>query len=139
MTIKLALALLAWGCIASFAETITAWAAKPVTVERLRVSKQSGYFPLLIKLRNGDLFGVIRAGDLYTGINGRLDTVRSLDRGHTWSQQVLFDSEMDDRNPADGLAVCQRRRRFPWHTGQTARLSAPQAGFGRHFDSKIDT
>jgi hypothetical protein len=73
-----------------------------VAIERSQVSKGSGHFPVLIKLHNGDLFGVIRAGDLHNGIKGRLETTRSTDRGRTWSQRLLFDSEMDDRNPVVG-------------------------------------
>src|SRR5439155_22865861 len=69
---------------------------------RVDVVRNGGYFPVLVRLNNGDLGAALRGGDTHIGVNGRLDWVRSTDGGITWSSQLLADSEMDDRNPAIG-------------------------------------
>jgi len=64
-----------------------------------------GYFPVLINPHNEEILVVMRAGAGHVGIMGRLDAVRSLDGGRTWSAPtVIVDSEVDDRNPALGQA-----------------------------------
>ncbi len=67
------------------------------------VTKGSGYFPVAIPLKNGDVLAVIRAGAPHIGVKGRLDLIRSTDKGKTWSAPwVAADGDLDDRNPAMG-------------------------------------
>ncbi len=62
-----------------------------------------GYFPVAIPLKNGDVLAVIRGGAAHIGVKGRLDLVRSSDKGKTWSAPwTAVDGEFDDRNPAMG-------------------------------------
>lgn len=80
--------------------------------ERVIAASGQGYFPVMIRLDNGDLGAVIRGGAPHIGVEGRLDFIRSTDGGRTWSEPaVIVDSEWDDRNPAlgqmpDGTLVC---------------------------------
>ena len=40
-----------------------------------------GYFPVAIRLNNGDVLAVIRGGAAHIGVKGRLDLIRSSDGG----------------------------------------------------------
>lgn len=65
----------------------------------------SGYFPVILRLPDDEVQIVLRGGARHMGIGGRLDLVRSLDGGKTWSApKIVVDSERDDRNPAFGVA-----------------------------------
>ena len=65
-----------------------------------------GYFPVLINPRGEEILAVLRGGAGHVGITGRLDAVRSFDSGKTWgTPTVIVDTEVDDRNPAVGLAL----------------------------------
>lgn len=70
-----------------------------------------GYFPVAIRLRDGGILAVVRGGAPHVGVKGRLDLVRSTDRGKTWSAPwTAVDGNQDDRNPAlgqfkDGMIV----------------------------------
>jgi len=88
-TIRLnALILLLLFCTTAFADTVV---------------EGAGYFPVMIKLKNGDALSVFRAGAPHIGVKGRLDLVRSKDGGKTWSAPwTAVDGEFDDRNPALG-------------------------------------
>jgi hypothetical protein len=67
------------------------------------VTKGLGYFPVAISLKNGDVLAVVRGGAAHVGVKGRLDLVRSTDRGKTWSAPwTAVDEQFDDRNPAMG-------------------------------------
>src|SRR3954447_25896705 len=67
------------------------------------VTKGQGYFPVAVSLKNGDVLAVIRGGAAHIGVKGRLDLVRSSDRGKTWSAPwTAVDEQFDDRNPAMG-------------------------------------
>ncbi len=67
------------------------------------VTKGLGYFPVAIKLKNGDVLAVIRGGAAHIGVKGRLDLIRSTDGGKTWSKPwTVVDDQFDDRNPALG-------------------------------------
>jgi hypothetical protein len=67
------------------------------------VTKGLGYFPVAISLKNGDVLAVVRGGAAHIGVKGRLDLVRSSDRGKTWSAPwTAVDEKYDDRNPAMG-------------------------------------
>jgi hypothetical protein len=67
------------------------------------VTKGLGYFPVAIPLKNGDVLAVIRGGASHIGVKGRLDLVRSSDKGKTWSAPwTAVDEQYDDRNPAMG-------------------------------------
>jgi hypothetical protein len=71
--------------------------------ERVIAARGEGYFPVMIKLRDGSLGAVIRGGATHLGLGGRLDFIRSSDGGRTWSKPVVaIDSPWDDRNPALG-------------------------------------
>lgn len=71
--------------------------------ERVVAIKGQGYFPVMVKLRDGSLGAVVRGGATHLGIAGRLDFIRSTDGGRTWSKPVVaIDSKWDDRNPAFG-------------------------------------
>lgn len=75
---------------------------RQVAVERVDVVHGGGYFPVLVRLDNGELGAALRGGDTHVGSKGRLDWVRSTDQGHTWTISPLADAPMDDRNPAVG-------------------------------------
>ena len=67
------------------------------------ITKGLGYFPVAISLKNGDVLAVIRGGAAHVGVKGRLDLIRSSDRGKTWSAPwTAIDEQFDDRNPAMG-------------------------------------
>jgi Neuraminidase (sialidase) len=67
------------------------------------VTSGLGYFPVAIRLKNGDILAVVRGGAPHIGVKGRLDMVRSADEGKTWSKPwTAIDQSQDDRNPALG-------------------------------------
>jgi len=69
------------------------------------VVQNQGYFPVILGLTENEVVVVLRGGAPHIGVEGRLDIVRSLDGGKTWSTpRVVVDSEKDDRNPALGIA-----------------------------------
>jgi sialidase-1 len=71
--------------------------------ERVIAVQGGGYFPVMVKLRDGSLGAVIRGGAGHVGRGGRLDYIRSADGGRTWSSPIVaVDSPGDDRNPALG-------------------------------------
>ncbi|MFQ6097680.1 MAG: sialidase family protein [Armatimonadota bacterium] len=80
--------------------------------EHIVAEKGGGYFPVMIRLKDGRLGAGVRGGAPHGGIEGRLDWIASADGGKTWSEpSVIVDSEYDDRNPAlgqmpDGTIVC---------------------------------
>src|SRR5712692_5591406 len=62
-----------------------------------------GYFPVLIRLKSGEVMAVLRGGGAHISRAGRLDLVSSRDGGKTWSAPRTFvDGPEDDRNPAFG-------------------------------------
>lgn len=74
-------------------------------LERGFALRGGGYFPLLIKLRDGSLAAVVRGGAPHVGVGGRLDFIRSLDGGKTWSDpKTIVYMPPDSRNPAFGQA-----------------------------------
>ena len=71
--------------------------------QALTVVSGGGYFPVLIRLKNGELMAVLRGGAPHIGVKGRLDIVTSKDDGKTWSTpRTIVDGPEDDRNPAFG-------------------------------------
>ncbi|MBY0504308.1 MAG: glycoside hydrolase [Bryobacteraceae bacterium] len=67
------------------------------------VLEGAGYFPVLIKLQDGRLAAILRAGAPHIGRGGRLDWITSPDQGRTWTKPAtLVDTPEDDRNPAFG-------------------------------------
>ncbi len=80
----------------------TVWVTRKVESERIDVVNGGGYFPVLIRLDNGELGAALRGGATHVGPKGRLDWVRSTDGGRTWTRSLLVDADMDDRNPAVG-------------------------------------
>ena len=77
--------------------------------KRVMAETGGGYFPVLIKLKNGDLLAVVRGGAPHIGVGGRLDVIRSKDGGKTWSKpKTVADESPDARNPAFGQAADDR-------------------------------
>lgn len=67
--------------------------------------KEGGLFPVLALANNGAIVAALRGGAGHLGLDGRVEIVRSLDAGLTWSPpNVVADSERDDRNPAFGVS-----------------------------------
>lgn len=100
-----AVAAIAAALLLTAADSPPVWIARKLDAARVDVVKQNGgYFPVLIRLDNGELGAAVRGGATHVGPLGRLDWVRSLDGGKTWHRQQtpLADAEMDDRNPAVG-------------------------------------
>ena len=65
--------------------------------------KGDGYFPVMVRLKDGTLLTVLRAGAPHVGRKGRLDLISSKDGGKTWPQRwTAIDDAEDDRNPALG-------------------------------------
>lgn len=103
------------------------WIAKQLEATRIDVVTQGGYFPVLIRLDNGELGGAVRGGATHVGPQGRLDWVRSADQGRTWQRSLLADAEMDDRNPAvgqlrDGTVVVSYTIDRSYETGTGRRI-----------------
>ncbi len=64
-----------------------------------------GQFPVLTLATDGTIVAVLRGGAGHLGLAGRIEVIRSLDAGQSWSPPaVVADSEWDDRNPAIGLS-----------------------------------
>lgn len=67
--------------------------------------KDGGLFPVLA-LTGATIVAVLRGGAGHLGLDGRIEVVRSLDGGQTWTPPaVVADSEYDDRNPAFGVTA----------------------------------
>lgn len=67
------------------------------------VTQGLGYFPVMIRLKSGELLSVVRGGGAHVDVRGRLDLIMSKDEGKTWSAPwTAIDEEFDDRNPALG-------------------------------------
>lgn len=65
-----------------------------------------GYFPVIAASDTDELLVVLRGGAGHVGLGGRLDAVRSIDGGITWTDPVtIVDTERDDRNPALGYSA----------------------------------
>jgi hypothetical protein len=83
--------------------SVIALAAAGAEFPHQTVTSGLGYFPVAIHLKNGDVLAVIRGGAPHIGMKGRLDLVRSTDKGKTWSAPwTAIDEDLDDRNPALG-------------------------------------
>lgn len=64
-----------------------------------------GLFPVLALAPGGVIVGVVRGGAGHLGLAGRVDVIRSLDSGNTWSPPAtVADSEWDDRDYAFGVS-----------------------------------
>jgi BNR repeat-like domain len=75
--------------------------ALPGTLERV-ACRDGGLFPVLAPA-DGGAIAVLRGGAGHLGRSGRVELIRSPDRGATWTPPVVVaDSEHDDRNPAVG-------------------------------------
>ncbi len=76
---------------------------KALGIERVVAARGQGYFPVMIRLKDGSIGAVIRGGAPHIGVKGRLDWIRSEDGGRSWSKPtVIVDSKWDDRNPSLG-------------------------------------
>jgi len=71
--------------------------------ERIVAVGGEGYFPVLIRLQNGELAAIVRGGARHVGIGGCLDIIKSNDGAITWSEpKTVVDIPPDSRNPAFG-------------------------------------
>ena len=67
--------------------------------------QDGGLFPVLALSSDGVAVAALRGGAGHIGREGRMEIVRSLDGGFTWTPpNLLADSVDDDRNPAFGLS-----------------------------------
>ncbi len=70
--------------------------------------QDGGLFPVLAISSDGAAVAALRGGAGHNGREGRIEVVRSLDDGRTWSPpNVVADSEDDDRNPAFGVSAAE--------------------------------
>src|SRR5215217_8595778 len=68
---------------------------------------EGGLFPVLAVSADGAVVAILRGGAGHLGTAGRIEAIRSLDRGQTWSPPIVIaDSDRDDRNPALGVTPC---------------------------------
>ena len=66
--------------------------------------RDGGLFPVLASA-GGAIVAAVRGGAGHVGLAGRVEVVRSLDAGHTWTPPgVVADSDRDDRNIAFGTS-----------------------------------
>ena len=66
---------------------------------------EGGLFPVVTATRDGAVVAVLRGGAGHIGTEGRIEVVRSLDAGRSWTQPtVVADSDADDRNPGLGTS-----------------------------------
>ncbi len=75
-----------------------------------RFSKGGGFFPVLLRMHNGDLACVFRTGAIHVGSGGEISISFSKDRGKTWSDyQVIVrgdaEKDLDMRNVSLGQAA----------------------------------
>jgi hypothetical protein len=84
--------------------------AKTIDIRALLGTREStacvdgGMFPVLAATSSGTVVAALRGGAGHLGRAGRVDLIRSLDRGRTWTPPaVIADSDRDDRNPAFGV------------------------------------
>ena len=70
--------------------------ARQRPVKRYMMATLGGYFPVLQKLGDGSIGAVIESGDFHVGERGRLEFVRSLDGGESWSAARPIDIDGPD-------------------------------------------
>ena len=69
------------------------------------VYQDGGLFPVLATAPGNVVVAALRGGAGHLGLGGRVELVRSLDAGATWTPPaVVADSDADDRNPALGVS-----------------------------------
>ena len=67
--------------------------------------QNGGLFPVLALSNDGVVVAALRGGAGHIGREGRMEIVRSLDRGQSWTPpNLVADSDDDDRNPAFGVS-----------------------------------
>lgn len=78
--------------------------ALPHTRETLAYA-DGGLFPILALTPDGTIVGIVRGGAGHLGLAGRVEAIRSLDGGLSWTPPaVIADSEWDDRDYAFGVS-----------------------------------
>ena len=74
---------------------------QPKIEARITVAHGGGYFPVLIRLKNGRLLVVYRYGAPHISVEGKLAVSWSDDGGRNWSKPLIVAAGKDDhRNPA---------------------------------------
>ena len=92
--------------------------------ERLTAVREDGYFPVLIRLKNGMLAAVVRMGAGHLDSGGHLDLITSRDGGRTWSAPRLIVSMPPSicghalGQAADGRLICAFALTGPYRDGQ---------------------
>jgi hypothetical protein len=67
--------------------------------------RDGGLFPVLTTTSDGTIIAVLRGAAGHLGLPGRIDIIRSLDAGQTWTYpNIVANSERDDRNPGLGTS-----------------------------------
>ncbi|MSO21754.1 MAG: exo-alpha-sialidase [Acidobacteria bacterium] len=93
---------LSGGSVLSQIQTFQTHPAERVMV----VEKGGGYFPVICKMKDGEILAVLRGGGphKFSWGKARLDIVRSSDGGQTWTQPVTVADypDRDEENPALG-------------------------------------
>ena len=56
------------------------------TCEHFAAVTGQGYFPVIVKRRNGELAVIMRGGAPHVGFGGRLDLITSCNSGRSWSR-----------------------------------------------------
>lgn len=110
--------------------------------ERSIAVRDGGYFPVLIKLKNGELAAVVRGGAPHIGVGGRLDLIKSKDGGKTWSKpRMIVYMPPDSRNPAfgqseNGVLILAFSVTGPYENGQfTSKTQEYTVWTTRSFDN----
>lgn len=118
--------------------------------KRFVVLTLGGYWPRLLKLRDGRLMVVARDGDLHVGQRGRIVCCFSPDGGESWSQTRVIASEgLDNRDPAvvelsnGQLLIAYHSNEVNDFSGSTVRIrrtpKAPNKLFIRRSDDGGET
>jgi sialidase-1 len=75
--------------------------------ERIVAVTGGGYWPTLFKLKDGSLAAVVRGGAPHVGLNSRLDMIRSMDGGKTWTKNTIVPpiKGLDVRGSSSGITA----------------------------------
>ena len=75
----------------------------PANETQVTVATHAGYFPVLIRLHDGSLMTVFRAGGPHISIKGRLDISTSNNGGKTWTKPARSESTHAIQEKGNGM------------------------------------